>query len=80
MSVAAPGCKAATALARDGDVDHILLMAKTRNGATSKTPARLGRSPVTGKYVLTPVDGPKPSRSMEEIMKAVESVLALKQA
>ena len=54
-------------------------MAKTTNGER-KSPARLGRSALTGKYVLTPVAGPKPSHSMEEIMKAVESVLALKQA
>jgi hypothetical protein len=66
-------------LARAVDVDHIHPMAKSDNGAT-KTPSRLGRSALTGKYVLTPVAGAKSSRSMEEVLKAVEAVLALKQA
>ena len=67
-------------LARGRHADHIRPMAKTDNGATSKAPSRLGRSALTGKFVLTPVAGAKPSRSMEEVLKAVESVLALKQA
>ena len=80
MSAVSATRKASIGLAREAYVDHIHLMAKIANGATSKTSSRLGRSAVTGKFVLTPATATKPSRSMDEVRKAVESVLALKQA
>lgn len=44
-----------------------------------KEATRIGRSPLTGKFVLTPVSR-KGSRSMEEVRKVVANVLASKRA
>lgn len=50
------------------------IASKTKSGAT-----RIGRSPLTGKFVLAPVSK-KGSRSMEEVRKVVATVLANKRA
>lgn len=44
-----------------------------------KEATRIGRSPLTGKFVLTPVSR-KGSRPMDEVRKVVAGVLASKRA